>query len=67
MKRYGKAKTAERKTEAMLSEHDRAELEKFRSFLQDHKMPLPELIVKYGAPYLGFSEAELVQVASKDV
>jgi hypothetical protein len=65
MKRYGKAKTAQLKTLAKLSEQDKAELAMFSSFLNDHKLPLPKLIEKYGAEYLGFHEAELKAYAAE--
>ena len=47
MKRYGKAKTAQLKIEARLTDDDRAEVEKFRSFLQDHKLPLSKVNMAY--------------------
>lgn len=59
MKRYGKAKIAQLKQEARLTAHDRAELEKFRSLLNDFHLPAVDLVAKYGQEYLGLNEAEL--------
>lgn len=65
MKRYGKAKTAQLKQLAQLTEQDRAELEKFRSLLNDFHLPAPDLIAKYGQEYLGLNEAELAAYAKE--
>lgn len=65
MKRYGKAKTAQLKMLAKLTEQDRAELEKFRSLLKDFHLPAAELVAKYGQEYLGLNEAELTAYAAE--
>lgn len=46
-----------------LPESDRNEVRRFQAFLADAGKPLPELIAKHGADYLGFTPAEVAAIA----
>lgn len=59
--RRGRAQSFE-ETLAELPPGDQAEVERFRSFLADQGMPLPELIQKHGAAYLGFTPEEVAAI-----
>lgn len=52
---------------AELTPNDRAEVKRFEAFLADHGqgVPLPQLIEKHGAAYLGFTEEEVAAIEAK--
>jgi arsenate reductase-like glutaredoxin family protein len=55
---------SKRRAQPKLTPNDAAELERFKAVLQDmgERMPLPQLIQKHGAAYLGFTEEEVAAI-----
>ena len=56
----------ERRERARLKKADAIEVERFKALLADWgKVPLPELIQRHGAAYLGFTAAEVDAIEAR--
>jgi hypothetical protein len=65
-----KERARRQEVRASLTPSDRAEVEHFKELLADWgKVPLPELIQRHGAAYLGFTAAEVdaIEARAKEV
>jgi len=66
MKRQGLQRERAARRATGLTPNDAREVERFRSFLADSTaLPLPDLVEKHGADYLGLTDAEVAVIKKK--